>query len=199
MSWLIELLGMVWLAVVPASHPAAAHQQTTGIGQAAFERATCETSFGLTATSACTRAITSGEFSNRDLARLHARRADAFREIGALDAALTDYDAAIALDPTDPASFSRRADAWRDKGAFDLAIADYGEAIRLDPLLVSALVQRGLIYERQRQLGRARADFAAALALPPRYSNSYGAQDTARERLALRWDATPAAAEPEPR
>src|SRR5262249_14810567 len=136
-----------------------------------------------------------GEFLGRELARLHARRADAFREIGSLDAALADYDAAIVLDPTDPSSYARRADAWRDKGAFDLAIADYGEAIRLDPLLVSALVQRGLIYERQRQLGRARADFAAALALPPRYSNSYGAQDIARERLALWWDGAPPRAE----
>src|SRR5262245_22494044 len=199
MSWLIELLGMAWLAVVPAAQPAAAHQGPAGVGQAAFERATCEASFGLTATSACARAITSGEFSDRELARLHGRRADAFREIGSLDAALTDYDVAIALDPTDPTSYARRADAWRDKGAFDLAIKDYGEAIRLDPLLVSALVQRGLIYERQRQLGRARADFAAALALPPRYSNSYGAQDTARERLALWRDAGLPATETEGR
>ncbi|PWT86843.1 MAG: hypothetical protein C5B56_11785 [Proteobacteria bacterium] len=195
MSWLFELLGMAWLALVPAAQPAVAQQGPAGIGQAALERATCETSFGLAATSACTRAITSGEFSGRELARLRARRAEAFSKIGSLEAAIADYDAAIALDPTDPASFARRAGAWRDKGAFDLAIADYSEAIRLDPLLVSALVQRGLIYERQRQLGWARADFATALALPPRYSSSYDAQDTARERLALWWDGAPSTAE----
>jgi len=193
MSWLIELLGMAWLALVPAAQPAAAHQGPAGIGQAALERATCETSFGLAATSACTRAITSAEFSGRELAHLHARRGAAFIKIGSLDAAIADYDAAIALDPTEPASFSERAGAWRDKGAFDRAIADYSEAIRRDPLLVSALVQRGLIFERQRQLGNARADFAAALALPPRYSSSYDAQDTARERLALWWDGAQAA------
>jgi tetratricopeptide (TPR) repeat protein len=201
MSWLIEWLGLVWLTAVPAAEPVTSAVRPVtpqvGISQAALDRAACESAFGLAATSACTRAIAAGGVADRELARLHIRRGSELRSIGNLDAAIIDYTAAIERDPADPSAFCQRADAWRDKGAFDLAIADYSEAIRLDPLLASALVHRGLLYERKRQLDRARADFAAALALPPKYAHSYGAQGTARERLAMWWSIAPRAADPE--
>ena len=194
MSWLSELLGVVWMTVaaaagpiVPGNPPAA----PSSVSRSTADRATCETSQGLVATTACSRAIASGEFTGRELAHLYVHRAAGFRGIGNLDAAVTDYNRAIDLDPTDPSTYCRRAEAWRDKGAFDLAIADYGEAIRRDPLLASALVHRGLIYERKRQLRHARADFSAALALPPKYVHSYSAQVTARERLAILWTDDP--------
>ena len=58
---------------------------------------------------------------------------------GDVDGAITAYDDAIALDPTDPRSFNGRGLARQDQGDLDGAIADYGEAIRLDPTLALAV------------------------------------------------------------
>jgi len=193
MNWLVELLGLVWLTVGSVAGPVTAGSgplSTEAFGPA-LDRAECEASFGTVAASACTRAILSGQFSGRELARLHNTRGNELRRIGNLDGAISDYSTAVELDPRDLYARHNRAGTWRDKGEFELAIADYSEAIRLDPLFASALVSRGLIYERKQQFDLARGDFSAVIALPPKYANTYSAQDTARERLANLWGVSP--------
>ena len=49
------------------------------------------------------------------------------------DLAITDYDAAIRINPKYPAAFYNRAQAWRRKGDTARADADAAEAVRLEP------------------------------------------------------------------
>jgi tetratricopeptide (TPR) repeat protein len=191
MQWLAEWASLVWLTVSAVAAPIAPPSPAAPV-DTAVDRATCAAGIGLSAAAACTRAIASGRFAGRELARLHSDRGNELRRIGRLDAALADFDRAIALDPDHLHAWYTRADAHRDRGEFDLAIADYSEAILRDPLFASALVRRGLLYERKRQLDLARSDFSAALAAPPKYPGTYAAQTTARDRLATMWSVAPA-------
>jgi tetratricopeptide (TPR) repeat protein len=52
------------------------------------------------------------------------------RELGR---ALSEYDEAIRLDPSNGMAHCSRGAAWTEKGEFDRAIASFDEAIRLDP------------------------------------------------------------------
>ncbi|MCC6779215.1 MAG: tetratricopeptide repeat protein [Hyphomicrobiales bacterium] len=195
MQWFSEWASLVWLAVSAVSAPSATPTVIAPPGVIAvdstLDRGACEAGIGLSAAAACTRAIASGRFSGRELARLHGDRGNELRRFGRLEAALADFDRAVALDPDEPFVWYRRADTHRDRGAFDLAIAGYGEAILRDPFLASAPVRRGLLYERKQLLDLARKDFTTALAIPPKYPGTYAAQATARDRLASMWDAVP--------
>lgn len=197
MQWFSEWASLVWLAVsavtAPSTAPSVIAPTEVIAVDSTWDRGACEAGTGLSAAVACTRAIASGRFSGRDLARLHSERGNELRHIGRLEAALADFDRAVALDPDEPFVWYKRADTHRDRGAFDLAIADYSEAILRDPFLASALVRRGLLYERKQMLDLARKDFTTALATPPKYPGTYAAQATARDRLATMWDAVPAA------
>jgi tetratricopeptide (TPR) repeat protein len=150
----------------------------------ADDRDVCDKGTGEAAIAACSRAIASGHYSGIDLAKLHTNRGVEFKRQGNLDAAIADYDAATALNPSDPFAYNNRANAWRDKGDLARAIADYGEAIRLDPGYTAAYVNRGLVYERTQDIAQARADYEQALALPPKYANGPGGREIARRRLA---------------
>jgi tetratricopeptide (TPR) repeat protein len=192
MQWLVEWASLIWLTASAVAGPYAPPARVAPVDTAA-DRATCEAAIGISAVSACTRAIASDRFAGRELARLYGQRGNELRRIGSLDAALADFDRAIRLDPDDLHAWYKRADTHRDRGEFDFAIADYSTAIERDPQFASALVRRGLLYERKRQLDLARSDFSAALAAPPKYPGTYSAQETARDRLATMWSVPPAA------
>ena len=148
------------------------------------DRTTCERASGDVAITACNRAIESGRFAGLELAKLHTNRGVERKQKGDLDGALQDYDAALALNPSDFFAFNNRANVRRDKGDTAGAIADYTEAVRLEPAYAAALVNRGLVQERAGDLEAARASFNAALAAPAaKFRNSPGAHQIARERL----------------
>ena len=143
----------------------------------------CGDAAGDEAISACNRAIGSNRFAGNDLAKLLTNRGVELKRKGNLDAAIADYNGAIALNPKDMFSFNNRGNALRDKGDLQGAIADYTRAIRLDPDYAAAYVNRGRVYESQDNLDRARADFTAVLTTSDKYANSRGAKDVARGRL----------------
>lgn len=150
----------------------------------ADDRRTCEGASSPATLAACDRAIASGAFTGRALARLHTNRGVEKKRAGDLAGALADYTEAVRLDPVDPFAYNNRANARRDLGDLPGAIADYGEALRIDPGYTRAWVNRGLLHERMGALDLARADFREAVTRPPKYGNGPGGQDIARKRLA---------------
>ncbi len=108
------------------------------------------------------------------------------RRRGDPDAALADYDAAVAADPAFAAAYGNRAAVRRERGDRDGAMADYTEALRLNPDDLAAYHDRGRLYADLGDYDRAVADNSEALRRAP---------DDARtlNNLAWLWATHPAA------
>jgi tetratricopeptide (TPR) repeat protein len=150
---------------------------------AADDRETCERETGGAALAACTRAIESGQYAGVALAKLHTDRGVELKRKGDLDAAIADYDRAIALNGQDMFAFNNRGNAWRDKGDLTRALSDYTAALRIDPDYAAAYTNRGRVHELRQDAALARTDYTAALAAPTKYGNTGWAKDVARQRL----------------
>ncbi len=98
---------------------------------------------------------------------LYFKRAFAYYEQGNLDAALAEYDKAIALDPYNVRILNNRGVVYYDKGELDLALTDYDKAIALDPREATAFNNRGNLYSHKGELGLALADYDKAISLDP--------------------------------
>ena len=101
--------------------------------------------------------------SNAD-AFLH--RGDFYWEKVQDEAALSNYDEAIRLEPS-PKHLLARAERYRYLLQSDKAIADLTRAIGDDPQLVTAYVERGTAYSRENKFDLAIADFDRALQINP--------------------------------
>ena len=80
---------------------------------------------------------------------------------------MTDYDAAIRLNPKLPYAFNNRGNTWNNKGQYDKAIADYSEAIRLDPSSGHPYASRGRSWYLKRVYHRSIADYNKPVSLDP--------------------------------
>jgi lipoprotein NlpI len=123
---------------------------------------------------ACSRAIASGQLSERNVAITYNNRGNKWRDQGDPDSAIADYNEAIRLDPRFPQAYLNRGGAERGKGEYDRAIADYNEAIRLDPQYALAIISRGAAEYLAGRLDAAAADLAAAGRMSAEY-RSYAA------------------------
>lgn len=100
-------------------------------------------------------------------AELHAARGTAYFNARRYRDAITDYAAAIRLDPREPSFFYNKGLAHRRLGEQWLAVRAYAAAIRLDPSNADAHVERGLIFLDQGRLDLAIPDFSRARSLEP--------------------------------
>ena len=139
-----------------------------GGAAAADDRETCAKAWGDTAIAACTRAIGSPRFKDRDLVRLYYNRGIEYDEKRDYDRAIADYNEVIHLDPIYAKAYCDRGNAWRNKGDLDRAIADYNEAIRLDPKDAGCYKNRGVANLYAGSLSRALADLNQASELKPK-------------------------------
>jgi tetratricopeptide (TPR) repeat protein len=122
----------------------------------------------------------------------YAGRARAKLALRDVAAAIDDYDAALRLTPTTPATASLyvgRGHARFVKGDLTAAIADFTEAIRLNPNSPSAFNRRGLAYRRSGDLARAIDDYTAAIALNPVYALAYNNRGYVYEAQGRKQDA----------
>jgi tetratricopeptide (TPR) repeat protein len=110
-----------------------------------------------------TDAIQSGELRPNVLALAYHYRGAELLTTGRDDAAIEDFDRALALNPNLPTVFNDRGVAFRRKGEFTRAIADYNEAIRLMPGVHSFHLNRGLAFAANHPYGAAIADYKVAL------------------------------------
>src|SRR5262249_25818350 len=83
------------------------------------------------------------------------------------DRAITDYDQAIRLNPTNVQAYHNRGVAYYEKNAYDRAIADFDEAIRLNPKSSSVYTSRGHAYYAKGAYDRAIEDYDQAILLEP--------------------------------
>jgi tetratricopeptide (TPR) repeat protein len=106
-------------------------------------------------------------------------RGAAYHAKGDLDHAITDYSAAIRLNPKFTTALINHGVAYASKGHFDSAIADYSEAIRLDPRSAIAHNNRGSAYQAKGDFDRAIIDLTEAIRLDPKYARAYFNRDRA--------------------
>ena len=87
--------------------------------------------------------------------------------------AVTDFTAAIKLDPQYAQAYNSRGLAYRRQGDYDRAIADYTAAIGLNRQDAQAYYNRGVAYSEQREYERAIADYTVAIGLNPQLAQAY--------------------------
>ncbi len=103
----------------------------------------------------------------QNLAVAHVNRAVAYSLRRGFDQALSDYGAAIRLDPENPLAYYNRGNLHFDRGEHAKAIADYTSAIERDPSFALAYLNRGLAHERTGRNDAAAADYRQALSMQP--------------------------------
>lgn len=108
-----------------------------------------------------------------------------------LEAAITEYTTAIALDASLVPAYNNRCAAYVSQIKPDAAIADCSEAIELQPDNAIAYNLRGNAHFLQRKLDSALIDFNRAIELEPTFAaaysnrgNAYLSQDRAEEAIA---------------
>jgi tetratricopeptide (TPR) repeat protein len=122
---------------------------------------------------ACTRVIRAGKTKGNDLANVYYNRAISYRQKNDDDAALSDYNASIRLNPRYPSAYNNRGNIFKERGDRDRAIADYNEAIRLDPDFAMAYANRGDVWNGKNEPDKALADFDRSIRLDPKYARAY--------------------------
>ncbi len=122
---------------------------------------------------ACTRAIDSKRYSEKNQAVLLNSRGISWREKGYDNMAQVDFDEAIRLDPESATARVSRGNLWGDLGDHDKALADYNEAIRINPRLAPAYSNRGLSWLAKGDAGKALADLDEAIRLAPEMTDAY--------------------------
>jgi tetratricopeptide (TPR) repeat protein len=106
------------------------------------------------------------KFNNAPLA--YDNQGTAYGELGQWDRTITDFSAAIVLDPKYTKAWYDRGVAYGNLEQWDLAITDFSSAISLDPTLTDAYSDRGNAYSKLHNWERAIDDFSTAIRINPR-------------------------------
>src|SRR5262249_8421282 len=112
---------------------------------------------------ACSRALKAPSLSAQIQIGLLSQRAMALDELGDYKRAVQDYDAAIVLQPSDPALHLNRGVAKIRGGSPAAAIPDYDEAIRLKPDWHLPYFDRAVALSDLGQRAAALADYQRAI------------------------------------
>jgi tetratricopeptide (TPR) repeat protein len=158
MGMRIDILICTVLAAIALSSPATTASER--------DRGDCSGNDPALMIRGCTQVIedASESDSNRALALY---RGLAYVARGDNDRAITDYNEAIRLNPTNGLTFNERGLAYKAKGDVDRAIADLNEAIRLNSGNADIHYNRGHMLMEKGDLDRAIADFDEAIRLGP--------------------------------
>ncbi len=142
----------------------------------------CDDGSGLTAAArieVCSRLLETGvEGENRAVVLFD--RAGGYFDLEQRDAAIRDYDAAIAINPNFAEAFNNRGNAYDDKGEHDRAIEDYDRAVAIAPAFAMAFSNRGAARLEKGELDAAIADFDHAISENPRYEHAWRNRGRAR-------------------
>lgn len=110
---------------------------------------------------------------DRQEARDHVERARAHAQKQEYDAALRDFDQAIAIAPEESWIYGFRGLMQGQRLAYAQAIADFSRAIELDPKNAAAYLNRGEALSISGEVSRAIEDMNRALALDPKLKDGY--------------------------
>ncbi|MCL1826914.1 MAG: tetratricopeptide repeat protein [Candidatus Cloacimonetes bacterium] len=95
------------------------------------------------------------------------QRGNEFFKKGDFEAAITDFDHAIKIDPLNAVAHFLRGNTYHEKGEYDKAIEDYCEAIKLELTYANIYNYRGLAYIENGDYEKAIADFSQAIKANP--------------------------------
>jgi len=107
------------------------------------------------------------QLSPGDRALALGQRAECHALDRSFDAALEDFERALALDPANAGLYAARGQTLRILGRLEDALRDYDRAIQLAPRSETAIASRGVILRRLGRLEEAVADLTRAIALRP--------------------------------
>jgi tetratricopeptide (TPR) repeat protein len=111
--------------------------------------------------------------------RAYLSRGSAYWASGRLDAALSDYDRCIALNPRYAKAYIGRGNVLGEMGRYDEALKDYERALRLKPDLADAHNGRGSVLAYQGRFDEAIGEFNRAIALEPDFAQAHYNRATA--------------------
>jgi tetratricopeptide (TPR) repeat protein len=103
----------------------------------------------------------------------YGNRGSTYDELGRFEAALADYNQAIALDPADARTHYNRGVTFAKLERYDDAVADYNQAIALNPADARTYVNRATTYLTLGQFADALDDVTQAIVLAPAYARAY--------------------------
>jgi tetratricopeptide (TPR) repeat protein len=98
------------------------------------------------------------------------------------DGALSDYSAAIALDPKFVKAYIKRGCCKSEKEDFDGAVADYNKAIEVDPKNSNAYMERGNTKYNYKDYDGALADYSNVIELDPKNAIAYSYRGDASKK-----------------
>ena len=116
-----------------------------------------------------TQAIRSGHIDGAALAGAYVKRGDTYRDQGLYDQAISDFAAALKINPGHAEALNGRGLVFAKKGLYDRAIADYGTALKLKPDFAFAYNNLGRAYFYQGNFSEAAASFENRLKIKPRH------------------------------
>ena len=113
---------------------------------------------------ACTGLLAQGgaEFTLVNEAGTLNNRGTAYLDLGKLDLAFADFNAALRIKPDSISALTNRGSIYLKKRNFDAAIADYSAVIAKSPSHISAYINRGVANLKKHDLDSAIRDFNAA-------------------------------------
>jgi tetratricopeptide (TPR) repeat protein/S1-C subfamily serine protease len=104
-------------------------------------------------------------------------------ELGQKQAAIEDYDRAIAINPQDAKAYYNRGVTKSDLGQKQAAIEDYDRAIAINPQYAAAYYNRGVVKSELGQKQAAIEDYDRAIAINPQDAAAYVNRGNAKSDL----------------
>jgi tetratricopeptide (TPR) repeat protein len=108
-----------------------------------------------------------------DNALAHSSLASSFRKSGLLDKAISEYKAALSLDPNYAKDYNNLGECFYQKGMFAEAMQELKKALELDPGLISAYINLGSVFGDKGSYPQAIKYFEKAIQLDRGSLNAY--------------------------
>lgn len=169
LAMLVFVLTWAQPASVPWGKPAETVPQKPAEQQADVLASSCASGADFNRrVTACSSRIESGKLKGDDLADAYYRRGTAYYYLKQLQSAVSDYNQAIAMTPSDPVYFNDRGIVFRDLGDNDSAMRDFDKAIAIRPGYALAYANRAYIHRSRQKFDEAIADASTAIKLDPK-------------------------------
>lgn len=160
------------LFILLSATPAAAQMAVTTIG--ATDAAACYQNANndfARDTQPCDDALRDGNTTRRDKMKTYVNRGIIHNRNGDLQAALDDFDNALAMKSDLAEAYLNRGNSYFLASQYDSALSDYERALALDVHKPwAAWYNIGLVYDAKKQPDDARAAYEKALELNPNFS-----------------------------